>query len=88
MHPLNEVAFSFFSGFALPGIPATSEKNTVFGNALSLADSGHFYFQGGPHFCTFLLGGGGLVSEGEEQEDGAQAAEERRRRRRRRRRRK
>ena len=39
-HPLNEVVFSAFFGFALPGAPMGSDKNTVSGAALSPAVSG------------------------------------------------
>ena len=63
-YPQNEVAFSAFFGFALPGAPAGSDKNTVSGAVLSLAVSGFFGSSRWSLFCQFFFGGvpgGGCV---------------------------
>ena len=81
-HPQNEVAFSAFSGLALPGAPVGSEKNTVLGTRFSRGKTWFSLFQVVPLLHVFL--GCVYVSDGEAPEAGAQAAEQRRRRRRRR----
>ena len=53
-HPQNEVAFSASSGFALPGAPAGSEKNTVSGDALFPAGNGFLHSSRWSPFCIFL----------------------------------
>ena len=78
--PSNEIAFSVFWGFALPGaLGGFSEEHGVWKCALP-GRQRLFIFKVVLIFAHFSWGEG-VVSEGEAQEAGAEAAERRRRRR-------
>ena len=57
-HPWTEVAFLPFLGFALPGGPVGSDKNTLSGAALSPAISGLLGCLRCSPLCQFFFGGG------------------------------